>query len=130
MKQVVSMVIVNDEGHILLQLRDDKSSIPFPNKWVTLGGQVEKGESPEEAIKRELMEEIEFDLVDFKFLKSYEWSDRIEFVFYAKLNFDLETVPLHEGQKIEYFTKEQILNMNLAFDDDELFRDLFDNYQI
>jgi 8-oxo-dGTP diphosphatase len=125
--EVVSIIIINDENQVLLQLRDDKPSIPFPNKWVTLGGSVEQGESPEEAIKRELKEEIEFKLVNFELFKSYEWPDRVEFVFQAKFNFNLETVPLHEGQRIGYFSWKQIQEMNLAFNDDEIFRDYFNN---
>jgi len=43
----------------MLQRRDNKKNIPFPNKLGTFGGQIEDNECPEEAMKRELMEELE-----------------------------------------------------------------------
>lgn len=48
---------VNARGQILLQLRDDRPDLGNPNTWTTLGGLIEPGETPEEAARRELVEE-------------------------------------------------------------------------
>jgi len=47
----------------LLQLRDNKQTIPYPNKWGTFGGQVEEMESPEDALIREVREELDYNLM-------------------------------------------------------------------
>src|SRR5690554_6121717 len=57
-RQVVSAMLYNARGQVLLQLRDDKPGIPYPNHWTLFGGQVEKGETPDQAIRRELQEEL------------------------------------------------------------------------
>ncbi len=55
--QVVSAVILNEAGDkVLVGQRSLKQS--YPLKWEFIGGKVELGESPEEALKREVAEEI------------------------------------------------------------------------
>ena len=57
MKQAAKAIIC-ENGQYLLQLRDDKASIPYPNCWSFFGGEIETGEIPWQALQRELMEEI------------------------------------------------------------------------
>lgn len=125
--QSVCILFENAKGEILLQLRDDKPSIQHPNQWVMLGGQMEAGETPEEAIKREIQEEIEVELDNFKLVRTYNWAENVEYVFHAVLDIDPKQTPLHEGQEIRYFTKDQIASMQLAFHDNEIFRDFINS---
>jgi 8-oxo-dGTP pyrophosphatase MutT (NUDIX family) len=48
--------LVDPEGRILLQLRDSQAPVS-PNQWSVPGGQIEAGESPEAAARRELLDE-------------------------------------------------------------------------
>lgn len=57
------LILEDGEGRILLQLRNDKPTIPFPNRWGTFGGQIEIGESPIDAITREILEELSYVLI-------------------------------------------------------------------
>jgi 8-oxo-dGTP pyrophosphatase MutT (NUDIX family) len=41
----VSIILENTEGDVLL-LRDNKSTIVFPNRWTLVDGKVEDGETP------------------------------------------------------------------------------------
>ena len=126
MKKVsVSLIIENSKGQILLLLRDDKQGIPFPNQWYILGGTAEEGESPEVAIKREMQEEIELNLSELPPPKIYDWPDKVEYAFYIKKDLDLDNTPLHEGQRLQYFSREEIEGMELAFHDKEIARDFF-----
>lgn len=127
MKKSVCILFENNEGKILLLLRDNKPSIPYPNQWDILGGVVENGETAKMAIEREMKEELELNLRDFKVFKIFYWPDKTETVFYKKLNLDVDQVKLHEGQKIKYFSKEELLAMNLAFHDDDIIREFFNS---
>ena len=66
-QEVVKAVIFKDEK-FLLQLRDNKPNIPYPNTWAFFGGGVEEGEKHEEALKRELKEELGWCPQSFEFL--------------------------------------------------------------
>lgn len=46
------------EGQYLLQLRDQKAGIFYPGHWGLFGGACDAGESPEDALRRELHEEL------------------------------------------------------------------------
>ncbi|MCB9798983.1 NUDIX domain-containing protein [Candidatus Nomurabacteria bacterium] len=124
MKVSVSIIIENSKGEFLFFLRDDKETIPYPNHWCLLGGRVEEGETFEETIVREMKEEIELELKDFETFKKYEWPERTEIVFYKKMDLNLDVTPLHEGQKLKFFTTNELLETDLVFCDNEIMREL------
>jgi 8-oxo-dGTP diphosphatase len=53
---VVAGLIAGDDGRVLLTRR--RADQAFPLKWEFPGGKIEAGESPEQALARELAEEI------------------------------------------------------------------------
>lgn len=57
-RAVACYLLVDRSGALLLQERDSHAP-HHPDKWTMPGGQIEPGESPEEAIHRELEEETE-----------------------------------------------------------------------
>ncbi len=121
----VAILIINQKGEVLQMLRDDKSTIQYPNTWVSIGGQVEAGESFEEAIIREVYEELEIKLGSFELFKIYKWPEKTEAVFVTHLDFDPISINLHEGQKIEFFAKEKFNSLNFGFHDKEILYDYF-----
>ena len=56
----VGVVLVNEAGQILMQLRDDIPTIADPGCWVNPGGVIDPGESPEDGARRELLEETDY----------------------------------------------------------------------
>ncbi|HWA46100.1 MAG TPA: NUDIX domain-containing protein [Hypericibacter adhaerens] len=58
---VAAIIVVPGQGY-LLQLRDDRPDIFFPAHWGLFGGAIEPGESEEQALQRELAEEIGIEL--------------------------------------------------------------------
>ena len=54
----VAALAVTSDGRYLMQHRDDLPGIFFPGFWGCFGGAVEAGESPLEALRRELAEEL------------------------------------------------------------------------
>ena len=87
-----------------------------------------------------MKEEIEIDLVEFRFFKAYkfpirlslpqwtEYKERTEYVFWKPVNFDLKTIKLNEGQKLQWFSQENINlippNM-IAFDSKYIMNDFY-----
>src|SRR5439155_1588409 len=58
MKQIAMVLLFDRHDRLLIYLRDDKPEIPFPNHWDFFGGHLEEGETPEQAMIREVKEEL------------------------------------------------------------------------
>jgi 8-oxo-dGTP diphosphatase len=119
MKKIAAIILENDRGEFLLALRDNKSWIPFPNHWDLIGGHVEEGETPEEALIREVKEELDIDIKDYTFFKKFECltGDAYEnekYIYTGKINLPIEEITLLEGERAQYFTREEIPDIKFA----------------
>lgn len=56
----VAACFIEHEGHILFLHRSE--NVSQPGTWAIPGGKVEKGETPEQAVCREIREECQFEL--------------------------------------------------------------------
>ncbi len=121
----VSIIFINDRKEILLLLRDDKDTIPYPNMWDLPGGHVESGESAEECIIREMEEEMGLKLKDFKLTSVMEFDDRIEHTFWKRDNLNINKIDLKEGQCLKWFTREEVFRTKLAYGFKEIIEDFF-----
>ena len=72
MLEVVAGIIENQNTVLLCQRHHDSKR--FPLKWEFPGGKVEAGESPHDAIVRELKEEMDIDVSDCELLYDYLFS--------------------------------------------------------
>ena len=119
MKEIAAIILENDKGEFLLYLRDNKSGIPFPDHWDLIGGHVEEGETPEEALVREFKEELGLDLKEYSFYKKYECLtgdayENIKYIYSGKINLPVEEITLLEGVRPQYFSREEIPNVRFA----------------
>jgi 8-oxo-dGTP diphosphatase len=103
--RVVSVVILYDtEGKILLQHRT-KDAPTFPNYWAFFGGSLEEGETPEQAVRRESLEELAYQLrsplvlVEKNFV--HDGSDYTMHVFTE--HYDGSPITLGEGQGFAWY---------------------------
>ncbi len=110
------IILLNKSNEVLLLLRDDDAAIPYPNMWDIPGGKVEDGESPEEAVRREMNEEMGLnDLGEINLFKIYRSENLVDYIFWKRKDINLNEIDLTEGQRIEYFNIDRIRNTKLAF---------------
>ena len=120
------IILLNRYNEVLLLLRDNKIDIPFPNMWDIPGGKIEESETPEEAIRREMMEEMSINnLGEIKLFKILTLENITDNIFWKKLNLNLEEIDLKEGQRIEYFNLERIRKTKLAFNYNEILESFY-----
>ncbi|MEL7034581.1 MAG: NUDIX hydrolase [Cyanobacteria bacterium J06592_8] len=104
----VSLAILYREGKLLMQLRDDIPGIVYPGVWGLFGGHVEPGETPEVAVKREVTEEINYEISEVSAFGEYPDTRVVRHVFYSPLTVDLSQLVLKEGWDFGLITPEQI----------------------
>ncbi len=119
MKKIAAIILENDRGEFLLALRDNKSWIPFPHHWDLIGGHVEEGETPEEALVREVKEELDIDIKDYVFYKKIECLtgdayENIKYIYTGRIDVPIDEVTLLEGERAQYFPREEIPHLKFA----------------
>lgn len=119
MRKIAAIIFENDNDELLLYLRDNKPGIPFPHHWDLFGGHIEDGETPEEALIREVREELNFELRDFKFFREYKCLDgdaypNIKYIYSGRFNIPIEKITLLEGEYARYFSREEIGEVKFA----------------
>lgn len=119
MKKIAAIILENDKREILLYLRDNKPGIPFPQHWDLIGGHVEDGETPEEALIREVKEELNYDLAEYRFFRKYECFEgdvypNIKYIYSGRFNIPVGDLTLLEGDYPKYFSREEIPYVKFA----------------
>ena len=66
--QNVAKAILLERDNLVLQLRDNIPFIETPGMWSLFGGVIEKNEDPQEAMLREIEEELCIKVKDIHFL--------------------------------------------------------------
>ncbi|MFG2634774.1 NUDIX domain-containing protein [Streptomyces sp. NPDC048362] len=104
-------IITNRRGDLLLHLRDDLPNIAWANHWSVLGGGCDPGETPAEAIVRELDEEAGLaaeQLTELFEIRDEHGSGQIITFFSASWDGDETALPLAEGVKLQFFAPEHL----------------------
>jgi ADP-ribose pyrophosphatase len=104
-------VITNRRGELLLHLRDDLPTIAWPAHWSLLGGGCDPGESPANAIIRELDEEAGLtapDMTELFDMRDIHGSGQIITFFSARWDGDETQLALSEGVKLQFFAPEHL----------------------
>jgi 8-oxo-dGTP diphosphatase len=108
-------ILVNGAGEVLLQLRDDDPGIPYPATWGLPGGGIESGETSDEAVRRELVEEIAFVAGELAELGQHVTPEGFAMtVFVGAIDAPIEALELNEGTDLRYFPPEAVRELNVA----------------
>ncbi len=119
MKQIAQVLLFDREGRLLIYLRDDKPGIPFPNHWDLFGGHLENGETPEQALVREVKEELGIELIAFKYFRRFDCAKgdaypNVKHIFWALTDSLPQELTLYEGQKLRSIALEERKQVNFA----------------
>jgi 8-oxo-dGTP diphosphatase len=107
------------ESRVLLQFRGPSFTY-FPNHWTLPGGMVEKGESPEQAMVREVKEELGLDSQKFRLFEKVteETSEGVveRLIFYGSISEEgKQHLILGEGSELHFFSSPEIHSLDIAF---------------
>jgi 8-oxo-dGTP pyrophosphatase MutT (NUDIX family) len=119
-RRVAVVFLVDPQGRILMQHRDANANVS-PNQWGLPGGKIEDGETPDEAARREVLEETGLSVPKVEHL----WSGTrpsvsnanglVEMhVFCAPTDASQDDVVLGEGQAMVFLTPDEARNRDLG----------------
>jgi 8-oxo-dGTP pyrophosphatase MutT (NUDIX family) len=114
----VAALLILDDGRYLLQQRDDIPAIWYPGHWGCFGGAVEPGEELTDALRRELLEELELTpramdyFIRFDFDLSRLGQGHLHRTFFTVpiLAAELGNLRLHEGAAMHAFAPAEIFD--------------------
>jgi len=83
-----TLCYIEQDGKYLMLHRNKKKQDPNEGKWIGVGGKLEKGESPEECLVREVQEETGLELEEYTFrgeifFSAQGWEEEIMYLYTA-----------------------------------------------
>jgi len=130
-RRVAVVIFYDNKKRILLQDRRKMSKIG--EDWGFFGGEIEKGETPEQAVVRETKEELDFDLKEYRYVREYSYEieeslkrkfANFDFdavlcqVFIAPLKDNLSKFKLKEGKKMQLFALNEAEKLKMVSEGD------------
>ena len=114
----VAGLIVLEDGRYVMQLRDAVPNIFYPDHWGCFGGAVDEGENRVQALRRELLEELEFEVVNAKEFIRFDFDltklgQKKAYRIYYEIPVAVETyarLVLREGAQVKAFSGAEILS--------------------
>ena len=103
-RNVAVFIFYTSLGRLLLQHRSPDTH-RLPDYWAFFGGGIEPGESPTDALKREVREELSYHVQDPNFLTSQVFregeDENMKYVFVER--YEGQPLELGEGQAMGWF---------------------------
>ncbi len=124
--RISTLCYLEKDGKYLMLYRNRKEHDVNEGKWIGVGGKAEAGESPEECLSREVLEETGLKLTSQRLrgiltFSSQGWEDELIFV-YTSSSFEGDLKPCDEGE-LKWIEKRDIFDLNL-WEGDRIFLDL------
>lgn len=123
--KVVGAIIKNQKNEYLMQLRDDNAP-SFKNTWTLFGGRVEEDEELEEALLRELDEELALPSDAIKSLRQVQVNlddnGTEQYIYEVFTDVELDQLVLGEGAAMEYISEELLFDRDFAFNIEDVLK--------
>ena len=116
-RSYVGALLVDTNGKLIAQQRDDKPGITNPGTVSLFGGTSHEGESPIETLRRELQEELELEVNSNNLLLrtiKHENGTNVACSIYIITGVDAEKLKLHEGAGFATGTPEELLSHHVT----------------
>ena len=122
------LAYIEVEGLYLMLYRNKKKNDMNEGKWMGVGGHLEPGETPEQALIREVKEETNLDVTSFRYVAKLLFvnDDYQEIMHLYKVDgVEGELKECNEGD-LRYIPKEMIYSLNM-WEGDKYFLDRLDD---
>ena len=113
----VKAIIYRSDKKLLLQKRDNNPEIPYPLHWNLFGGEVEVGENFHEALRRELIEEIEYSPKQIEseiFQSKWKSIDLHYFPIFISKEEENIKFKLNEGIEYNWFGIDELVHLDIV----------------
>ncbi len=114
--RLTTLCYAENDGRWLMMHRIKKSADENAGKWIGLGGHLQENETPEECIRREVLEEAGLELRNLRLrgILTFilpDWGNELTFLYTA----EAEDVPLPECSEgvLQWIPQDQALNLPL-----------------
>ena len=110
----VAAAIIVKKGKILIAKRRE-------GKWEFPGGRIEKGETPEECLKREIEEELSLGLTNIKFFTTVKYTEVVLHVFIANCS---GKIVMKEHEDVRWIGLEELNNFDFMEADKKVIEEI------
>lgn len=133
LRRVALIVPCNMKMEVILQRRRGFIDKPADRDYGFFGGGLENGESVEQALKREVMEELTLDVKNIKslkFFKTYNYENKekgmaVELNVFLCDIMDVEKMDVKEGKPVT-LKFEETFNLDISDMDKKVLREIYD----
>lgn len=124
---ITTLCYLEKDSKYLMLHRNKREVDINKGKWVGVGGKLEKNETPEQCLKREVREETGYELksYDFKGLVVFNYNEDEPLFMYLYTSSDFSGTQKEECEEgeLRWIEKNEVLNLNL-WEGDRIFLEL------
>jgi 8-oxo-dGTP pyrophosphatase MutT (NUDIX family) len=127
MEKGVAAIIENYNGKFLLHLRNSKAKT-MKNQYCLIGGSAKDSESATDALKREVQEETNLNILKLKFFKEFRFNKKNISIYSGKVDTRKNKLIKREGRDMLFLSLENIEKLLNSLDYTNKYLDALKEY--